>query len=160
IIQAECSSLGTYDLYCQSAEKLLFTENESNTHRLWGVPNHTPYVKDAINDAVLLDKVALVNPNKVGTKAAAHYRLLLAPGESVSIRLRLAKIEDETRATSASKELAPLVDPLSDFDELFATRRREADEFYHRLAPTSLGDEHRAIQRQALGGMIWSKQFY
>jgi len=147
VIQADHHAIGTYDLYCQTPEKLLFTENESNLTRLWGVPNPSPYVKDAINDAIIGDNIDLVNANKIGTKAAAHYRLLIHPGKSTSIRLRLRK-HDGSR------------DPFGDFDEMFALRKTEADEFYRELAPESLGREHRAIQRQALAGMIWTKQFY
>ena len=147
IIQANHHAFGTYNLYCQTPEKLLFTENESNLYRLWGVPNQSPYVKDAINDAIIGDDIDLVNPNRVGTKAAVHYRFLVQPGNSASIRLRLRKHDGPHN-------------PFGDFDEIFALRKAEADEFYRDLAPESLGNEQRAIQRQSLAGMVWTKQFY
>ena len=74
MIEASHDGLGGYELHCENADALLFTENESNFERLWGVPNRSPFVKDSINDAVIQNKIELVNPEKVGTKAAAHYR--------------------------------------------------------------------------------------
>ena len=150
VIAASHHVLGEYNLFCDGADKLLFTENESNLQLLWGVPNPTPFVKDSINDCVVHDKIDLVNPQRVGTKAAAHYKFTIPPGESVSIRLRL------TRAGGSKND----GNAFADFDGIFATRRKEADAFYAELAPASLGEEHRAIQRQSLAGMLWSKQFY
>jgi len=161
--------LGQYRFFCEGAERLLFTENESNLGRLWGVPNHTPFVKDSINDAVVQGKADVVNPNRVGTKAAAHYRHTIPPGESVSIRLRLRRVaaamEGGARAMPSqekdSQELAPqLKDPFGDFDAVLAARKAEADEFYAQITPSSLSEEHRTIQRQAFAGLLWSKQFY
>ena len=149
IIEATHHALGIYSLYSQGAEKLLFTNNESNLERLWGVPNASPFVKDAINHSVIRNDTTLVNPNKVGTKAAAHYRFTIPPNESRTIRLRLVRT-DEPRA----------IDPFGKFDETFERRCLEADEFYSDLAPKSLSEEHRAIQRQAFAGMLWNKQFY
>ncbi|MFZ3373979.1 MAG: hypothetical protein WA183_00310 [Chthoniobacterales bacterium] len=149
IIEATHEDLGTYRLYCEHPEKLLFTENESNFARLWGVPNPTPFVKDSINDAVVQDRPEIVNSNQVGTKAAAHYKFTIPPNESRTIRLHLTKIDNQKPS-----------DPFAKFDKIFRKRREEADEFYSELAPSSLNDEHRAVQRQALAGMMWSKQFY
>jgi hypothetical protein len=148
IIEASHHALGTYRLFCEDAGDLLFTENESNLERLWGVPNRTPFVKDSINDRVVHDKIDMVNNQRTGTKAAAHHRFLLAPNETVSIHLRLKHADDGKKR------------PFADFEEIFEKRKKEADEFYVDLAPASLTDEHRAVQRQALGGMLWSKQFY
>jgi hypothetical protein len=185
-IEAVCPDLGTYQFHCEGAEKLLFSENESNLERLWGVPNHGRYVKDSINEAVIQDKIDLVNPNKVGTKAAAHYRFLIPPNESRAVRLRLTKIDNpgSARASRATVGASPTerpeeevrgeapriarearalpkqADPFANFDEVFATRKAEADEFYDQLAPASLSAEHRAIHRQALAGLLWNKQFY
>src|SRR4029077_16935278 len=94
IVETTHHTLGTYLLFCEGADNLLFTENESNSERLWGTPNATRFVKDSINDAVIQNRIDLVNANEVGTKAAAHYRFLIAPGESVSIRLHLRKIDN------------------------------------------------------------------
>ena len=150
VIAASHHVLGEYNLFCDGTDKLLFTENESNLQLLWGAPNPTPFVKDSINDCVVHDKIDMVNPQRVGTKAAAHYKFTIPPGESVSVRLRL------TRAGGSKND----GDAFADFDGIFATRRKEADAFYAELAPASLGEEHRAIQRQSLAGMLWSKQFY
>ena len=149
IIEATHEDLGAYRLCCERPEKLLFTENESNLARLWGVPNPTPFVKDSINDAIVQDRPEIVNSNQVGTKAAAHYKFTMPPNESRTIRLHLTKIDNQKPS-----------DPFAKFDKIFRTRREEADEFYSEFAPLSLKEEHRAIQRQALAGMLWSKQFY
>ena len=170
IIEANHHALGSYRLYCEDPDRLSFTENESNTERLWGVPNSSPRVKDAINELVIGHNVDFVNPNHVGTKAAAHYKLMIPSGESFSIRLRLTNQKRlksaEAAATSipnaGSQELVPPnhSKPFSDFDAVFVARKAEADEFYAQLAPAALTNEHRAIQRQAFAGMLWTKQFY
>jgi hypothetical protein len=149
MIDANHHALGTYRLFCEYAERVLFTENESNLARLWGVTNSTRYVKDAINDWIVHDKDEAVNPTTTGTKAAAHYKFTIGPGESRAIRLRLTRIDNRRRNQ-----------PLPDFEGTFEKRRAEADEFYSNLAPASLSEEHRAIQRQAFAGMLWNKQFY
>ncbi len=150
IIEASHDLLGEYRLYCEDADELLFTENESNGERLWGIPNATPFVKDSINDYVVFNNRNGINPACVGTKAAALYKIDIPPGESRTIRLRLKQI---TKGESSLRAFA-------NFDDLFAERVREADEFYAALAPKLLSKEHCAIQRQALAGMLWSKQFY
>jgi hypothetical protein len=149
IIEATHHVLDPYNLYCQGAEELLFTENESNLERLWGVPNPTPFVKDSINDAIISGRPEFVNPNRVGTKAAAHYRFEIAPNKTASIRLRLKR-----------KDISCEEAPFADFDEIFVRRSMEADDFYATLAPSCLSKEHCGIQRQALAGMLWTKQFY
>jgi hypothetical protein len=152
IIEATHDDLGTYRLYCEDAQKLFFTENESNLTRLWAVPSPRLFVKDSINDAVVQNRPEIVNPNQVGTKAAAYYKFAIPPNESRTIRLRLTKI-------GAASQRSP-ADPFGRFDKIFRTRRSEADEFYSELAPIGLTNEHRVIQRQALSGLLWSKQFY
>src|ERR1700736_5225332 len=142
--------LGEYNLLWEAPDDLLFTENESNLERLWGVANATPFVKDSINDRVVHGQINIVNPERVGTKAAAHYKFMIPPGKHVSIRLRLTHVGEKQSGN----------DPFANFDGIFKKRRDEADEFYSKLAPPSLTEEHRAIQRQALAGMLWSKQFY
>jgi hypothetical protein len=146
IIDATHHVLGTYSLYCENVERLVFTENESNLERLWGVPNARPYVKDSINDAVVHGAHHAVNPNRVGTKAAAHYRFIIPPGESVTVQLRFAASHHDQ--------------PFRDFELIFGQRKNEADDFYASLAPSCLSTEHCAIMRQAFAGLIWSKQFY
>ena len=152
-LRAQHATLGDYLLYCEGADDLLFTDNETNVARLYDVPNPTPYVKDGINAYIVDGDTAAVNPQCVGTKAAIHYHRIIAAGEQSSIRLRLM-----SRASAA---------PFVDFDAIFAQRIAEADDFYaalHGDAPTNSNSapdaDAQAIQRQALAGMLWSKQFY
>src|SRR6195256_1107233 len=152
--------LGEYNLFCEAPDDLLFTENESNLERLWGVANATPFVKDSINDRVVHGQIDVVNPERVGTKAAAHYKFTIPPGKHVSIRLRLTRVGDPPSRGYGAASKKSGNDPFANFDDVFKKRRDEADEFYAKLAPPSLSEEHRAIQRQALAGMLWSKQFY
>jgi mannosylglycerate hydrolase MGH1-like protein len=152
--------LGEYNLFCEAPDDLLFTENESNLERLWGVANATPFVKDSINDRVVHGQIDVVNPERVGTKAAAHYKFTIPPGKHVSIRLRLTRVGDPPSRGYGAASKKSGNDPFANFDDVFKKRRDEADEFYAQLAPPSLSEEHRAIQRQALAGMLWSKQFY
>jgi hypothetical protein len=149
VITASHPALGDYDLFCDSVDDLFFTENENNAERLWGIPNRTPFVKDSINDRVVHDKIHIVNPEQVGTKAAAYYKFNIPPQETISIRLRL------TRGGSKTSTEA-----FADFDAIFRLRRAEADQFYLELGPKILTEEHRAIQRQAFAGLLWNKQFY
>jgi Glycosyl hydrolase family 63 C-terminal domain len=150
IVEASHYALGRYRWYCEDADDVLFTENESNIERLWGLPNPTPFVKDSINDRIVYDKIDSTNPQRVGTKAAAHYKLTIPPNQSRAIRLRLTRVENARKPGTAFR----------DFDKFFLLRAAEADDFYAELAPPSLTKEHRAIQRQALGGLLWNKQFY
>jgi Glycosyl hydrolase family 63 C-terminal domain len=136
-------------LYCQEPAELLFTENETNTQRLYGTPGPA-YAKDGINDHLVAGQADAVNPAQTGTKAAAHYSTLIPPGESLRIQLRLTK--DRWPAQK---------NPLrGDFDGTFALRRREADEFYATVVPHSLSPDGRNVLRQAFAGLLWSKQFY
>jgi len=167
MVEASHDGLGRYELHCENADALLFTENESNLERLWGLPNRSPFVKDSINDAVTQNKRDLVNPSKVGTKAAAHYHILIGPTESVSIRLRLRKVDHHPSPGDSVVPLSPgervgvrATRLFDDFDEIFGRRQNEADEFYDSVAPVNLTSEDKAIQRQALAGLLWTKQFY
>jgi hypothetical protein len=147
-IEATHHDLGTYVLSCDGSPRLLFTENESNAQHLWGQPNTSPYVKDAFHTCVTTGNDMFVNPARVGTKAAAHYILDVPAGGSQTVRLRLA-----AAAAAPSK-------PFSEFELIVKNRLAEADEFYTRIAPQSLSDDQRHVHRQALAGMLWSKQFY
>ncbi|WP_025742019.1 MGH1-like glycoside hydrolase domain-containing protein [Aquimarina pacifica] len=134
-------------LYCEQPDDLLFVENETNNERLWGSTNNTPYPKDGINDHIIANSNT-INPALTGTKSSAVYATTLASNETKEIRLRL------------SQDLS-ISDPFSiDFDVVFTNRLQEADEFYESLAPTSLTDEQKMIQRQAYAGMLWGKQYY
>src|SRR5262249_17975735 len=123
-----------------------FTENETNTLRLWGQPNESPYVKDAFHRFVIAGQQDAVSPARTGTKAAAHYLLEIPPSGNRVVRLRLAPAMPN--------------DPFGDFDPVMTSRIADADEFYERIAPASLGADERRVHRQALAGMLWSKQFY
>ncbi|MCP4401207.1 MAG: glucosidase [bacterium] len=148
VIEASHATLGTRRLYCEAPEQLLFTENETNTERLFGVPNASPYVKDGINEYLVHGREQAVNPAQRGTKAAALYRLELAPGQSRHIMLRFT-------------DQAQLTQPFGEtFEQTIQVRKREADEFYQRVNPFSESEERRNVQRQAFAGMLWSKQFY
>jgi Glycosyl hydrolase family 63 C-terminal domain len=163
IVQASHHALGEYQLLCQSAGALLFTENESNQQLLYGVPNRTPYVKDGIVEAVVRGNPDAVNPAQTGTKAAAHYRFELQPGESRQVRLRFRRLAAAAQVDDGGRKKTSKVGATTafkNFETLFDQRRAEADEFYLQLAPLEISAEERAIQRQALVGMLWNKQFY
>ena len=153
-ILAEHATLGRYALRCDpdGLGDLLFTENETNQERIYGAPNPTPYVKDGIGDAVVGGLTHATNPARHGTKAAAHYRLSFAPGQTRVVRLRLRREELPTHELDETW--------LATHDALFALRATEADAFYDAIQPADLDDDRRAIQRQAFAGMLWSKQFY
>ncbi len=143
-ILAESETLGAYTLYRDGDAPWLFTENETNGPRLFG-SNQGGHFKDAFHESVVHGDSGAGDPLQRGTKAAAHYRLEIAAGGHVSIRLRLSAAAADT--------------PFADFDRLVDRRRREADEFYERLQHPLTVDQ-RLVQRQALAGMIWSKQFF
>jgi len=148
VIEAEHATLGRRWLSVEGAAELLFTENDSNKQRLWGVPNTSAYVKDAFNDYVIGNRHEAVNPARVGTKAAAHYRLLIGAGDTATVCLRLT-------------DAAPTRDPFGKgFDAMFAQRQHEADDFYARFSPKTISDDARGVMRQAFAGLLWSKQFY
>ena len=149
LIAAEHPDLGRRWLYCDGTPELLFTENETNTQRLFNTPSATPYVKDGINDYIVNGAKQAVNPDNVGTKATANYRLTIGAGETATIRLRL------TNQQFKKSEAA-----FAEFDQIFAERLRDADEFYEKVIPTNLSDDARSVMRQSFGGLLWSKQFY
>ena len=151
VIQASHHELGESWLACDGGAELLFTENESNAGRLWNQPNASPYVKDAFHACVIAGQGEAVNPAQVGTKAAAHYILEVPAGGSQTVRLRLAAgAANEARIAAA----------FSDFDAIFESRISDADEFYQRITPHALNEDERRVHRQALAGMLWSKQYY
>jgi hypothetical protein len=157
VAQATHPGLGDRYLYCEGEVPLLFTENETNTQRIFGVPNLSPYVKDGINNFIVHGQEGTVNPGKTGTKAAAHYRITVDPGKSRVIRLRLSDVTPTALARTNGAEGSPFGDA---FDALMETRRREADEFFAGVIPAAVGPDGENVMRQALAGMLWSKQFY
>ena len=145
-VEAQHARTGTYYLYAQAADDLLFTENETNTERLYGLANASPYVKDGFHHYLLRGESGAVNPELEGTKAAALYRCPLRSGGTRTVRLRLADTAHQA--------------PFDGFDQVFQLRHTEADLFYEALQNPAMTEEERHIQRQALAGMLWSKQLY
>ena len=139
--------LGEYRLFCEGTPELLFTENDTNNERIFGIANGSRHVKDAFDNYIVRKDSSAVNPKKRGTKAGAHYRFNVPAHGAVAVRLRLCKGADEGLN-------------LRDFDSMFEARRGEADEFYKQIIPpTATGDEAN-VMRQALAGMLWTKQHY
>jgi hypothetical protein len=149
VIELNSSQLGRRRLYCEGSPELLFTENDTNTERLFNFSNGTHYFKDGINDYIVHGNQRAINNEQKGTKAAANYKLSIAPGETATIRLRLS---DNTYDQSR--------DAFNDFDKIFNARLQEADEFYQTVIPQHLSHDARSVMRQAFAGMLWSKQFY
>ncbi len=146
LIEAEHASLGRYALVAEGEPELLFTENETNSARLFQGANPSPYVKDAFHEYVIQGRSEAVNPGGEGTKAAALYRLAIPAGGERTVKLRLSEGGAGTLG--------------SPFDRVFEERIREADAFYaSRLSETASSDE-RAVVRQGYAGLLWSKQFY
>ncbi len=138
--------LGKRYLYADAKGRPLFTNNETNTLRLQGTPNHTPYCKDAFHNAISGKQTDAVNPDRTGTKACLQYKYTVPAGGSVVLRLRLAP-----EAMQA---------PLDDVDSVVAQRRAEADEFYTAIHPPKATEDEKRIQRQAFAGLLWTKQIY
>jgi hypothetical protein len=150
VIAATHWELGQRYLFCEGAKKLLFTNNETNTQRLFGSANRTPYVKDGIDNCIVHGQRSAVNPEGLGTKAAAHYELTIAPQKKHVIRLRFTD-----KNISACPSLFGRA-----FDRLFAERRTEANHFFSALAPEAADGNLRQVMRQGMAGMMWSKQTY
>ncbi len=148
-VAASHVDLGERYLYCEGDIPLLFTENESNNERLFGTANPSPYVKDGINNYVVNGDHNCVNAKKTGTKAAAQYQVSVDAGKTATIRLRLS-------------ELAPggMGDPFRSFAESMQARQHEADEFYKFITPSRVSEDEALVMRQALAGMLWSKQYF
>jgi hypothetical protein len=145
---AEHAQLGVRHWCVDDTAPLLFTENETNARKLFGKTNLTSHVKDAINDFVVHGRSKAINSHQTGTKVAAHCRVRIKPGETIVRRIRFADV------------LAAAPQPFADFDAVFAARRQEADEFYASLVPRSSSPDEARVMRQALAGMLWSKQYY
>ena len=155
VIAATHPDLGERFFYSDGAAELLFTDNETNSERVVGVPNRTAYAKDGINDYIVHGRRNSVNPEARGTKASAHYPLTVGAGESQTLRLRLSDVAPSEWATKDGRG-----GPFVTFDSLMDARRREANEFYASVIPASLSADSAGVMRQAIAGMLWSKQFY
>ncbi|MGA7411218.1 MAG: glucosidase [Bryobacteraceae bacterium] len=149
VVAASHPDLGERYLYCEGDVALLFTENETNNERILGTANTSPYVKDGINNHVVNGNHDAVNPGKTGTKSAAHYQLSVGAGATATVRLRLS-------------DLAPAAigDPFGSFAGTLVKRLHEADEFYKSVTPERASEDEARVMRQALAGMLWSKQYF
>jgi Glycosyl hydrolase family 63 C-terminal domain len=150
--------LGKYIFSCEGDVPLLFTENETNHERLFqGQKNESPHVKDGINDCVVRGIRGAVNPNKKGTKVAAHYRKVVGPGQSSTVRLRLTS-QTYLGKSGSSNTIASNFE--TEFEKIMTARVQETDEFYRSVTPPSVSPDTAKVMRQALAGMLWSKQFF
>lgn len=147
-VEAKHPTLGGRWWYCEAPQALLFTENETNHQRLFGVANASPYTKDGFHDYLIQGHKAAINRDRQGTKVAAHYSLILEPGQTQTLRLRLCD----------QPNLASPFGP--EFAAIFEQRQQEADAFYQRFSAASATPETQQIQRQAFAGLLWTKQFY
>ncbi|MGB8494294.1 MAG: hypothetical protein WCE53_07855 [Candidatus Acidiferrum sp.] len=162
-------------LLCAGQPELLFTENETNYARIFNYRSRTPYVKDAFHEWLIHGNKAAVNPERAGTKMAAHYPLQLGPGDSATLKLRLTDLDPlgcmdadspmvGAITSPAHQERAEGVPGTNDFakgfDALFVQRQKEADEFYSSRLGKELSSDAHQVMRQAYAGMLWSKQFY
>jgi hypothetical protein len=150
VVVAAHAELGDRFLYCEGDVPLLFTENETNNQRIFGIPNTGSYVKDGINDYLVSGQRKAINPVATGTKVSANYLLTVSAGQTATIRLRL-------NDTQPGKPGEPFGDQ---FRELFERRRSEADEFYRNITPDGMDADRAGVMRQALSGMLWSKQYF
>jgi hypothetical protein len=149
VVAASNARLGDRYLYCEGDVLQLFTENETNNMRIFGTPNASAYVKDGINNCVVNGKQDAVNPQRTGTKAAADFQLEVGAGETATVRLRLSDLPPSA-----------MDDPFKNFTQIMQARQREADEFYGAITPESVSKDEALVMRQALSGMLWSKQYF
>jgi len=135
---------------CDGDFELLFTDNETNTERLFGTPNASPYVKDGFDAYLVRGDGRAVNPERLGTKACAHYQADIGGGREAVIRLRLTAASNDAGKSAFGKG----------FDAVFARRTVEADAFYAAVIPAGASADEALVMRQALAGMLWTKQYY
>jgi hypothetical protein len=150
-LRADSPEFDSYELLFEGEPELLFTENETNFQQIFGQPNPQPYVKDAFHEYIIRGNKAAVNPKQTGTKAALHYSLTVPANGEVSVRVRLRKIKSQPVSATAL---------TTEFDDVFATRMAEADEFYGTVIPNSADADTKLVMRQAFAGLLWSKQYY
>ncbi|HKX60670.1 MAG TPA: glucosidase, partial [Verrucomicrobiae bacterium] len=151
------TDLGDRYFYADGPGSLLFTENETNNERLFKAPNRTPFVKDGINNCIVDGQTGAVNPGQTGTKAAVHYRLTVPAGKCEAVRLRLTPVDPSGLDQIYGKGNGAFG---KHFEEVMRGRRQEADQFYASVIPSSLGRDAANVMRQALAGMMWSKQYF
>ncbi len=148
VLQASQINREDFWLYCECADSVLFTNNETNKQHLFNSLNDSPFVKDGINDYIVHQQQQAINRENSGTKAAIQYHLQINSGETKIVKLRLSR-------------QAQLVAPFDQaFDAIFIQRKQEADAFYQRITPYPISDDQRQVQRQAFAGLLWNKQCY
>ncbi|MBP9128113.1 MAG: glucosidase, partial [Elusimicrobia bacterium] len=139
--------LGNHHLYVEGTVPLLFSDNETNNAKLFPqYPNPSPYVKDGINDYIVQGKKQAVNPAGTGTKVSSHHKVSVAPGATATVRVRLS--------------LKTIEKPFADFESILNSRKAEADDFFKGVTPSTVSPDAAAVLRQAVAGMLWSKQYY
>ncbi len=149
-LHASHPDLGDFVLHCQAADEVVLTDNETNTEVVFQQPNQSPYTKCGINRYLVHGETAAVNPSKQGTKASAIYNLSIGANASSTIKLRLTRSTLESQDDSA----------YHDFNQLLDLRKQDCDDYYARVMPAGFSDEQKLVFRQAMAGMLWSKQFY
>ncbi len=157
VISLQDTILGNRWFYADGDGAVLFTENETNNERIFGTPNAGPYVKDGFHRYIVSGEKGAVNPAGEGTKAVVHYRLNVEGGRTAVVLLRMANTgpgETEMASHDGRRRFAVQC------DEVFSRRRQEADQFYDAITPDGLTAEERNVMRQALAGMLWTKQYY
>jgi len=154
MVRASHPELGEWLLSCEDSAELLFCNNETNNQRLFGAPNVARYVKDGINDYVVAGATDAVDPARLGTKVAALHKLELEPGRSARVRVRLRSAAAASKDKSSAKPLGAA------FDRVIGARRQDADEFYATVTDASVDEDGTNVMRQALAGMLWSKQYF
>jgi len=174
-VEVEHWQYGKRWLLCAGQPQLLFTENQTDYERIFNVKNPTPFVKDAFHQYLIHKNQAAINPQQNGTKMAAYYPLTLSPGDSATLKLRLTDMDPLGEMNSDSKKPGSVPSPAhaepndevpsandfgTGFDRLFDLRQKEADDFYASRVPKDISEDARSVMRQALSGMMWSKQFY
>ena len=149
-LHATHPDLGDFALHCKGADELVFTDNETNTEVLFQQSNQSPYTKCGINRYLVHGETAAINPSQQGTKASAIYNLSIGANASYTIQLRLTKSTPETQNDSA----------YQGFDQILDRRKQDCDDYYARVMPAGFSAEQKLVFRQAMAGMLWSKQFY
>ena len=163
--RASHHELGEWAFCADASAALLFCENETNNQRLFGTPNASPYAKDGINDFVVDGVAGAINPERTGTKVAAHHVLELAPGQSAQVRVRLTATDggdatDGSTGATGANTRAGSAALGAGFDRVLSARQTEADKFYAAVMPDGLVDDAKMVMRQALAGLLWGKQYY
>ena len=149
-VEVKHAELGVFHFDCDGEPVLLFCDNDTNGRRLFGQKEAVGFFKDAFHEYIVEDRPGAVNPARIGTKVGALYRMNVPPSGSVSVRIRLSPDKGQKGGDQR----------FSDFDEVFAKRLGEADDFYAELQAPIADVDAKLVQRQAFAGMIWSKMFF